>query len=408
VALHPDRVDTSGPDGPAARESAEARFAEINNAYDVLSDKEQRFRYDRGGEQALQNGGGGGGGGGGGSMHFDMGGVRFHFGGGGFQQQQRQPPRPPPKPSADLYGEHSKVKHLDSGGFERVLDDVSTITLINFYAPWCDHCKQMVELYERVAKNLDGLVAVRAVNCERHKDLCASQGVRAYPHVAVVVGGIVTVVPNATKMDSAALSAAAADAIPDRVVRVNDAAGLRAAWAQRCGQGTWGVCLAVATKQGAKPSKTARALAYRFVGSASVIEVPASAGDDARALLGLSSVNAPDDKGGASVLCGGAVPTGDVDGARGKAVPYPADAKTTPGRLGAFVSSFADPKKCVMGEKIRPDAADLLARFGHGGLDAILSAMEHFCVGDACGTPEGKAEAVVQRMQEKGWGQVEL
>jgi len=84
---HPDKA--SG--GEAGKEAAAKRFAEINNAYGVLSDAEKRRIYDRYGEEGVKQhegqrarGGGGGGGGGGGSI-FDMffGGGGGGFGGGG-------------------------------------------------------------------------------------------------------------------------------------------------------------------------------------------------------------------------------------------------------------------------------------------------------------------------------------
>lgn len=54
------------PDKNQGNEEANKKFAEINNAYEVLSDSEKRGIYDRYGEEGLRqhaaNGGGGGGG----------------------------------------------------------------------------------------------------------------------------------------------------------------------------------------------------------------------------------------------------------------------------------------------------------------------------------------------------------
>ena len=90
------------PDKNPGDATAEERFREIAEAYDILSDSEKRAAYDRYGHAAFQGGMGAGGGGGGG-MHdpFDLfremfgasgggGGVFDHFfGGGGGAQEGR-------------------------------------------------------------------------------------------------------------------------------------------------------------------------------------------------------------------------------------------------------------------------------------------------------------------------------
>ena len=63
MKFHPDR----NPDDA----SAEAKFKEANEAYDVLKDADKRAAYDQFGHAAFENGGGGGGGGGGFADIFD-------------------------------------------------------------------------------------------------------------------------------------------------------------------------------------------------------------------------------------------------------------------------------------------------------------------------------------------------
>ena len=66
------------PDKNEDKEKAEKMFQDISEAYEVLSDKEMREKYDRG-EPVFENQGHGGGGG----HHFNPGQHFFHHGGGG-------------------------------------------------------------------------------------------------------------------------------------------------------------------------------------------------------------------------------------------------------------------------------------------------------------------------------------
>ncbi|MDD4069429.1 MAG: molecular chaperone DnaJ [Candidatus Izemoplasmatales bacterium] len=74
--------------------NAEAKFKEVQEAYDVLSDQTKRGQYDQFGHQAANGGFGGGGFGGAGFEGFDFGDIFSAFFGGGGQRTSRATNRP--------------------------------------------------------------------------------------------------------------------------------------------------------------------------------------------------------------------------------------------------------------------------------------------------------------------------
>lgn len=59
---------------------------------------------------------------------------------------------------------------------------------MEFYAPWCGHCKTLKPAFEKAAQNLEGLAQVAAMNCDddQNKELCAAMGVKGFPTLKTV------------------------------------------------------------------------------------------------------------------------------------------------------------------------------------------------------------------------------
>lgn len=77
----------------------------------------------------------------------------------------------------------SNVVVLDSQNFDKIVKDTSKDVLVEFYAPWCGHCKRLAPDYEIVANAFagDDHVVVAKIDCDAHKETCSSYEVSGYP-----------------------------------------------------------------------------------------------------------------------------------------------------------------------------------------------------------------------------------
>lgn len=77
----------------------------------------------------------------------------------------------------------SAVVDLDPSNFDRIVKDETNDVLIEFYAPWCGHCKSLAPTYEKVGaafKN-DPKCVVARVDADAHGDLGSKFGVSGFP-----------------------------------------------------------------------------------------------------------------------------------------------------------------------------------------------------------------------------------
>ncbi|GFR43706.1 hypothetical protein Agub_g4816, partial [Astrephomene gubernaculifera] len=122
-----------------------------------------------------------------------------------------------------LYVDDPHVQQLSGDNFP---SGDNWVWVVEFYTPWCGHCKQLAPKFSAAAASLKGVVKVGAVNCDTHGELCTAHGVRSYPAIKAFVPGSP---PRDYKGERAAkaLTDWALGLLPGRVTQLTSAQALQ-------------------------------------------------------------------------------------------------------------------------------------------------------------------------------------
>lgn len=86
-------------------------------------------------------------------------------------------------------GDSKDVVELTDSNFEELVLRSNDMWLVEFFAPWCGHCKNLAPHWAQAATELKGKVKVGAVDATVHSIIANRYGVRGYPTIKMFPAG---------------------------------------------------------------------------------------------------------------------------------------------------------------------------------------------------------------------------
>ncbi|CAN6708035.1 unnamed protein product [Malus baccata var. baccata] len=81
--------------------------------------------------------------------------------------------------------EPSASVELNSQNFNELVLKSRDLWIVEFFAPWCGHCKKLAPEWKKAAKNLQGKVKLGHVDCDAEKSLMSKFNVQGFPTILV-------------------------------------------------------------------------------------------------------------------------------------------------------------------------------------------------------------------------------
>lgn len=82
------------------------------------------------------------------------------------------------------------IRDVDEAGLQELVELSQTLpVVIDFWADWCQPCKQLTPILEDVIRELDGRVVLAKIDTEANQQLSQMFGVQSIPTVVALIGG---------------------------------------------------------------------------------------------------------------------------------------------------------------------------------------------------------------------------
>jgi thioredoxin len=82
-----------------------------------------------------------------------------------------------------------QLPQADDGSFDQVVLSDPSPALVEFYTPWCGHCRRMAPIIEELARDYAGRIRVIQVNAAENTGTARRFGVRGVPTMLILTDG---------------------------------------------------------------------------------------------------------------------------------------------------------------------------------------------------------------------------
>ena len=79
--------------------------------------------------------------------------------------------------------------HVSDATFEKAVLQSKLPVIVDFWAPWCNPCKMIAPILEKIAKDYDGKLIVAKVNTDESNEFAQKYGVQGIPTLLFVANG---------------------------------------------------------------------------------------------------------------------------------------------------------------------------------------------------------------------------
>ena len=83
-------------------------------------------------------------------------------------------------------------KTITKENFSQEVAQAAQPVLVDFWAPWCVHCKRLSPVLDRLSDKLEAQVSVAKINIDEQPELAEAFRVMSIPTLMIVKGGEVT------------------------------------------------------------------------------------------------------------------------------------------------------------------------------------------------------------------------